>query len=262
MENKLVSIIVPCYNHAVFLSECIESLLQQSYQKWECIIVDDGSTDETKIVAQLFSNRDKRIHYLYKENGGLSSARNFGIKNSLGEFILPLDADDKITPVYIEKAIEVFAKNSDIALIYGRANFFGDIEKEWDLPKYDYPNLLYGNQIYCSSIYKKELYELSNGYDEDMKDGFEDWDFLIRALDYRIIYKLEDVVFFYRIKNNSMMQSLNANKLKHIQVKKYIYNKNIKKYKKYWPILRHVYYLKYELLTILFTIKKWIQINK
>lgn len=110
MTPPLISIIVPCYNQAEYLDECLQSVLDQTYYNWECIIVNDGSSDNTEIVAQQWLNKDGRFKYSAKENAGLSLARNTGIANTNGEFILPLDADDKIGKDYCTKAIEVFSK--------------------------------------------------------------------------------------------------------------------------------------------------------
>ena len=99
--NVLVSIIVPCYNQAHFLNESLDSVINQSYPNWECIIVNDGSPDNTEEIAKKWCKNDKRFQYLEKENGGLSSARNAGIKISKGEFILPLDADDILHELFL-----------------------------------------------------------------------------------------------------------------------------------------------------------------
>lgn len=92
--NPLVSIIVPCYNQAQFLSEALQSVLDQTYSNWECIIVNDGSPDSTEVVAREWLSKDSRFKYIYKENGGLSSARNAGLKVIKGDYIQFLDADD------------------------------------------------------------------------------------------------------------------------------------------------------------------------
>lgn len=94
--NPLVSIIVPCYNQAQYLNECLESVHNQTYYNWECIIINDGSTDNAEEVSKEWVKRDFRFKYLYQENGGLSSARNLGLNNAKGDFIQFLDADDAI----------------------------------------------------------------------------------------------------------------------------------------------------------------------
>lgn len=92
--NTLFSIVIPCYNQAHFLPQCLDSLLLQEYKNWEAIVVNDGSPDTTNEVVQKYSVIDSRIKLVVKENGGLSSARNFGIKHALGERFIFLDADD------------------------------------------------------------------------------------------------------------------------------------------------------------------------
>jgi len=101
----LVSIIIPAYNAARFLKTTIHSVLAQTYTDWECIIVDDGSTDDTAKIATAFENTDARIRCFHKSNGGLSSARNFGLIKSRGEYIQFLDADDILFPEKLEKMI-------------------------------------------------------------------------------------------------------------------------------------------------------------
>ena len=93
-KEPLVSIIIPCYNKANFISDAIESALKQSYSNIECLIIDDGSTDESRNVANKYVEMDKRIRYYYKENGGPSSSRNYGVQKAKGEWIQFLDADD------------------------------------------------------------------------------------------------------------------------------------------------------------------------
>ena len=124
-EKGMVSVIVPCYNQAIYLPEALNSLLAQTYQCWEAIVVNDGSPDETEKVALEYTWKDSRIKYVFKENGGLSSARNKGIELAQGEFILPLDADDIIHPEYMEKAMEAFEDNPFLKLVFCRGVFFG-----------------------------------------------------------------------------------------------------------------------------------------
>lgn len=93
-----VSVIVPCYNQGKFLAETLDSVLRQTHLDWECIVVNDGSTDQTEEVALAWSKRDSRFRYAYKENGGLSSARNAGLALAQGDFLQFLDADDLAAP--------------------------------------------------------------------------------------------------------------------------------------------------------------------
>lgn len=95
-QNSKISIIVPCYNQAQYLDECLQSVQDQTYTHWECIIVNDGSPDNTEEIAKKWVEKDTRFIYLKKENGGVSSARNLGLENAKGDFLQFLDADDCI----------------------------------------------------------------------------------------------------------------------------------------------------------------------
>ena len=93
MDIGKVSIIVPCFKQAMYLPETLDSVLLQTYSNWECIIVNDGSPDNTDEVVERYVNQDTRFKYVKQQNRGLSTARNIGIERSRGEYILPLDAD-------------------------------------------------------------------------------------------------------------------------------------------------------------------------
>lgn len=104
-NNPTVSIIVPCYNQAQYLDEALQSVLDQTYTDWECIIVNDGSPDNTAEVAKKWIEKDDRFIYFYKKNGGLSSARNLGLDNCRGNYIQFLDCDDYITENKFSRSI-------------------------------------------------------------------------------------------------------------------------------------------------------------
>lgn len=103
--NPKISVVVPCYNQAQFLDECLQSILNQTYQNWECIIVNDGSPDNTEEIAQKWVQKDPRFKYIYKENGGLSSARNTALEVIDGDYVQFLDCDDLIHPDKFAKSI-------------------------------------------------------------------------------------------------------------------------------------------------------------
>ena len=114
--SYLISVIVPCYNQAHFLDETLNSILNQSYTNWECIIVNDGSPDNTENIAKKWMKKDQRFKYISKENGGLSSARNHGLKVAKGDFIQFLDSDDLLSFDKFKKSINAF-KNQDAAIV-------------------------------------------------------------------------------------------------------------------------------------------------
>lgn len=234
--NTLVSILVPCYNQAQYLSETLDSVSMQTYPYWECIIVNDGSSDNTEEIAKQYCDKDNRFKYVYKDNGGLSSARNLGIRNSIGEFILPLDSDDLISENYLIIAVEYFMKFPETKLVYCKAQLFGDTNGEWNLPDYEFLNLLFENIIFCSAIYKRKDYDITSGYNENLKKGLEDWDFWLSLLNSSdIVYKIPEFCFYYRIRKGSMLRSL-SDKIGY-QLRIDIYNNHIEKFKEFIPSL-------------------------
>lgn len=217
MKNPLASIIVPCYNQAQYLDECLQSVIEQTYQNWECIIVNDGSPDNTEEVAKKWLEKDSRFMYVYKENGGLSSARNFGILSARGEFILPLDADDKISIQYIELAIKEFNIDINLKVVYCKAEKFGIKTGKWVLPDFSLNRLAKDNMIFCSALYRKKDWELVGGYDTKMLYGFEDWEFWISILkNGGKVMCLENFGFFYRIKDGSMVKQIDEKKREYL----------------------------------------------
>lgn len=209
MATPAVSIIVPCYNQAQYLAEALNSVFAQTLSDWECIIVNDNSPDNTEQVANDFIRKDKRFKYLFVDNKGVAVARNEGIKMAEGNFILPLDADDKISSLYLEKAITAFEDDPQIKVVYGNAEYFGDLNGKWELADYNYQSLLLGNVIYCSGIFRKSDFMKVGGYSESLVHGLEDWDFWIRLLkeDDKVL-RLSEVVFFYRKKAVSRTKEL------------------------------------------------------
>ena len=227
--NILVSIIVPCYNQSHFLNESLQSVLDQTYVDWECIIVNDGSLDNTESIAKQWCEKDNRFSYLYKENGGLSSARNAGITKSDGEYILPLDADDYIQKDYLSKLVPKLYQDDSLAIVSCYSEFFkkslNNIIFELKPEGTTYHYLLYVNQLIATSLFRKICWEEVGGYDETMKKGFEDWEFWIaitkRGWKYKVI---EEFLFYYRKSKKSMLVDTLNNHAE--SNKEYIYKKH------------------------------------
>lgn len=203
-----ISIIVPCYNQAQYLAETLDSVLAQTFLDWECVIVNDGSPDNTEQIAKLYCDKDSRFVYVFQQNAGLATARNSGINHSSGKYILPLDSDDKIGTTYIEKALHYFNDNPQTKLVYCKACRFGDIDEPWYLAPYSFDQLIWQNCIFCSAIYKRVDYERTIGYNPNMKNGWEDWDFWLSLLDAKSeVHQLDEVLFYYRYHGSSMISS-------------------------------------------------------
>lgn len=208
--SLLVSIIVPCYRQAHFLGESLQSVLDQTYMDWECIIVNDGSPDNTAVVAQEWCAKDTRFTYVYQDNAGLSSARNTGIKHSKGEFILPLDSDDILHDDYLSKIVPVLSMNSDLGVVSCYRYFFvndrSNIIREYKASGSNYRDLMFENMLMPSSLYRKKCWEQVGGYDESMLKGFEDWEFWLNVTKRGWKFQfVEEFLFFYRKAKKSML---------------------------------------------------------
>lgn len=213
MDKYKISIIVPCYKQAEFLSETLDSVLSQTYVNWECIIVNDGSPDNTEAIAKQYLEKDTRFKYISKINEGLAIARNTGISHSNGEFILPLDADDMIASRYLEKAIERFTMYPETKLVYCKADKFGILNEPWNLEEYTYDRLIWNNCIFCTALFRRVDFDKTDGYNPNMISGLEDWDFWLSFIDRNdIVYRIDEVLFHYRIKEMSMSTELSGEK--------------------------------------------------
>lgn len=202
-----VSLVVPCFEQSEFLPEAIQSVVQQTFQDWECIIVNDGSPDDTNLVASdlIAKNPGRRLRLLEKPNGGLSDARNFGIRNAAGRYILPLDSDDKLHPRMLERAVNLLeAERSSIAIVYTHMQTFGvthhlHCNGDWSLEL-----LKSGNRNPYCSMYRSEVFDAVGGYDTNL-DSYEDWDFWLGAAERGFKARLiPEALVYYRVKEHSM----------------------------------------------------------
>lgn len=233
MITPKVSVIIPCHNHAQFIIEALESVLKQSFQDFECIIVDDGSTDNTKEIVENWIGQKNKFKYFFQENSGLSSTRNKAISLSSGFYILPLDSDDKISENYLESCIAVLESNQKIKIAYGEAYFFGNSNNKWNLDEYKFEDLLYKNMIYCSGVFRKEDWKRVGGYDENLKEGLEDWEFWINILkNGGEVAKIKDCFFYYRLKDSSMIVNAVINNSYGYNSRLYVFEKHIEVYRK------------------------------
>lgn len=203
-----VSVVVPCYNHGDFLAETLDSLQAQTYTDYEVIVINDGSTDKPTVTL-LQSLQRPRTRVIHTENRGVSAARNRGISEASGDYILPLDADDKIAPDYLELAVDVLEAGQDVAVVYCERILFGEREGVEPLPDYDPNALLMDNCIYPAAVFRKTDWKAVGGYSEKMVYGWEDWDFWISlsALNKRVV-KIPEPFFYYRVRNKSRDHSL------------------------------------------------------
>jgi len=204
--KPLVSICITSYNYGKFLPDAIKSCLEQTYENIEVIIIDDGSTDNTEEIVKPYLDK---IKYIKQTNKGLPSARNTGIMNATGEYLLFLDADDMISPLYIEDAIDIFNNKSDIDIVYCNVQHFGErTDKVSCVLPITKENLVLNNLLpYCSLIRTSCLKECG-GYNPKMVFGLEDYaiwiDLFLRG---KKFYHMPNYYFLYRKHGRSMLDS-------------------------------------------------------
>ncbi|MBR1753277.1 glycosyltransferase family 2 protein [bacterium] len=200
--SKKVSIIIPCYNNGKFVSEAIESALNQTYKDIEIVIVNDGSTDNSSEVIKEYADKNKNILFFdNEENHGVVYARNMAIEACRGEYILPLDSDDIIENTYVEKAVEILDKNPDISIVYCETLDFNDGIKRF-YPPFDELKFRYQNMIFVTAMYRKSDWVEVGGYKEYMKNGYEDWEFWISLIEMgKKPYRIQEGLF--RVRNVS-----------------------------------------------------------
>lgn len=202
-----VSVIIPCYNQAHFLPEAVESVVNQNYKNWECIIVNDGSLDKTTQVAESLIQKypGNQIRLINQVNQGLSCARNAGIKVSKGEYILPLDADDLIHPEILQKTVSLLEAHPEIAIAYTDVKHFGSANRIVCAGEYDFKRLCFQNHLNYCSLYRRKAWESVGGYNPNMTLGYEDWDFWISCGEKGHYGKrIPEPLFLYRVKESSM----------------------------------------------------------
>lgn len=240
-KNSLVSIVIPCFNDAQYIEQAVASALNQSYPYKEVIVVDDGSNEGTKKVLK--SLEPKITKLITQENQGQSKARNVGIKEAIGEYILVLDSDDFFEPSFCKKAISIIDADENVKIVAShmvRFNTKGKID-EYHHFGGDIGSLILNNQATGSVLFRKMDFNIAGGYDENMRMGFEDWEFYIRLLkEGGRIYIIKEPLFNYRLRMDSTTSK--ANKIKY-ELLNYIYTKHQDLYKSNFELfLKHVLY--------------------
>ncbi len=194
----LVSVIIPCYNYAHFLPASLETVIRQTHENWECIIVDDGSVDNTSEVANAYAARDSRIKYVYQKNAGLSAARNTGVAASRGTYVQLLDADDFIEARKLELQAQYLDDHAHVDIAYGDARYFtsdnldarlysmGLVNQRW-MPycsgsgRAVLVDLVRSNiMVVNAALFRRSVVEQVGAFNEALR-GHEDWEFWLRC---------------------------------------------------------------------------------
>jgi glycosyltransferase involved in cell wall biosynthesis len=185
---SLVTVVVPCFNYAHFLAECVESVRKQSYGDWECIIVDDGSVDDTPEVCARLSRLDVRVRTIRQANAGLSSARNTGIRSALGNLIQLVDADDLLEAEKLATQARFLDHHDEIDVAIGPFSWLPSrraVANPWPRHNQDgekvLPELVRANFFPVNAgLIRRSLFDVVGLFDEQLR-AHEDWDFWLRC---------------------------------------------------------------------------------
>ncbi|MEJ5265596.1 MAG: glycosyltransferase family A protein [Bacteroidales bacterium] len=231
--GDLVSVIIPCYNQGIYLYEALDSVYKQTYQHIEIIVVNDGSTDEKTLEILSSLSNESSIKLLNIQKSNPSVARNFGISKCSGNFFLPLDADDRLHPSFIERTLEILKTSDTIAGVSSWAMQFGAKSGIKTLEGGGIENFLRYNNCTVTALLKKSIWEEIGGYDENMREGFEDWEFYINLTKrgYKIVI-IPEPLFYYRIKTKSRNT---VALVKRPEIYRYIINKHRDVFDQYYP---------------------------
>lgn len=200
MMVPLVSIIIPCYNSGQFLAEAVASAIGQTHPRIEVVVADDGSTDRftQQEVRRLARRHEQVALVLHERNQGLSAARNTAIRASHGEFIVPLDADDRLHPTFVARTLPLLRAREDIVGVYTDSETFGCETNRYSAGDFDLPKALAMQTFGCSILYRRRDFDRVGGYFGGVQYS-EEWDFLLSLLELGMpLAYVPEPLFYYR----------------------------------------------------------------
>jgi len=203
-ERPRLSVIIPCHNDGDYVIEAMASA-ERYAPSAEIVVVDDGST-QARTIEVLGSLREAGYRVIRQAHAGLSAARNAGIAASAGEYFLPLDADNRILPGFVDEAIRLLDGDPAAGIVYGDRREFGARTADVAVPEFDLAQMLWSNSIDACAVVRREVWSDVSGYEESLRD-WEDWDFWLGAAErgWRFL-RLPRPAFEYRIRPGSLHQ--------------------------------------------------------
>jgi glycosyltransferase involved in cell wall biosynthesis len=208
MRYPLVSVVIPAYNYAQYVAETIDSVIAQTYPAIDIIVIDDGSTDDTAAVVAAYSDK---VRYIYQHNAGLSAARNTGTNHARGQYIVYLDADDKLQPTFIAETYAALQADPTAAFAYSQQQFFEAAQGTTAFPAYNLALLKQANNIpACILIHTATARQYP--YDSRFK-AWEDWDHSLTLAENRLHGVLVDeplILYRKHADTGSMLDTFKA----------------------------------------------------
>jgi glycosyltransferase involved in cell wall biosynthesis len=212
-SQPLVSVVVPSYNYGHLVRETLDSIAAQTYAAWECVVVDDGSTDDTEAVVRAYAEAEPRVRYVRQENARQAAARNNGIRHSSGDYFQFLDADDLLEPRKFERQVEYLEGHPEVDLVYSGVRYFsseggGELSHSraysvWDdgrpwMPEVSgrgrvlLERLLRNNiMVVNSPLVRRRVVEAVGEFDAGLTP-VEDWDYWTRAAAAGLFFRYDD----------------------------------------------------------------------
>lgn len=228
-----LTVVIPCHDLGELLVEAVASVERTAPEKCELIVVNDGS-QEPRTLEVLKVLRKSGYYVIDQPNEGLAAARNRGIREARGRYVLPLDADNRLSAGYITSAIHVLDDQPEVGVVYGDMLEFGLHNGVKSIPEFDLPALLWSNYIDACAVYRREIWEQCGGYDSGAL-VWEDWDFWISTAErgWRF-HRLPEVVFEYRVRPNSMLRKAGSEGVRR-NIREHIYRKHNQVFAKNLP---------------------------
>jgi len=198
-ETPLISIIITCYNGATTIVEALQSALDQSYKNIEIIVIDDGSTDNSGSIVRELIISEPDVSLYTQENRGLSAARNYGLSYANGEYVVFLDADDKLKETYVSLALLYYQHNANATLVYSNMELFERETGILPVASFQMKNFLRQNCIPAFAMVKTEQIRAIGGFDESVTicEDWECWMHLLKTFGGEV-YRIEEPQYFYR----------------------------------------------------------------
>lgn len=234
----LISVIIPVYNSAKYLPDCLNSVLGQTLQDLEIICINDGSTDNSLEILRKYARRDRRIKIINQKNMGVVSARNNGVAAAHGEYIYPLDSDDIIVPTALEKMYGAMTAGRGDIITYRVVGFSGAFT-EMDMMRPTKMNMARRNCLVNAALMRRSDFIAAGGYSHDCDAALEDHELWMNMVfrQNKKIYRVPEMLFYYRFKPMAESRNSATRKL-HKDLRRMMYNKY--PHAKFWRVMYYI----------------------